>query len=234
MARKVTPDSEWENTPGNEFGGAPSGSWTFITPATIVTFVVAGIGVAIVSFTLGTLLFAAVYGLFLFLSFLAYALEARNVYSPVAFIGVAGKKRAVAFGVCVGAIWFVLMGLLGKFVNFSLRPASMFAPLSMTGIALSVLAVGLIVPIIEEKLFRGAILPTITEKGGVFPAVVLTGVIFGGAHMIFGGSLSLAVSAAVFGMVLNMFTLRNQDLSLAIGGHVTYNTLCVLAALLVA
>ena len=233
LASYVYPKDEWDKTPMNEWGGARSGSWTFITPESVAVFAVAGIGL-ILAMNVVTPLFIAVYGLFAVTAFVLFASESRNPDAPFAFIGLGDEKAKMAvFGILLGALWLVGSGLLFDFFGISMSVGARLGfGMSMAGAGMSVLMVGIVVPLIEEPLFRAVMTPTIAEKIGLVPAFLLSGVLFGGAHVLFGASLALGISAGMFGVVLAYFMLRNQTLTFAIAAHITYNIFTVLILLL--
>lgn len=98
-----------------------------------------------------------------------------------------------------------------------------------TGFVLAVLMVVVVGPVVEEAVFRGALLEGLTAKWGMWPAVVAQAALFAAFHR----SLWLLVPTFVLGIVLGWLAHERQSLWPPIGLHALYNAITVAAAFLV-
>ncbi|HVE67301.1 MAG TPA: CPBP family intramembrane glutamic endopeptidase [Solirubrobacteraceae bacterium] len=93
---------------------------------------------------------------------------------------------------------------------------------------LALIAVGLLVtvvaPIAEEFFFRGFFFTALRSWRGIWPAAIVTGLVFGGIH---GGSAPVGylVPLAVFGMALCLLYVRTGSLFPCIALHALNNSL---------
>lgn len=98
----------------------------------------------------------------------------------------------------------------------------------LLGVVLLVLIVAIAAPIIEELFYRGLVLGALEERIGTWPAVVVSGLLFGASHF---NMLQLPALAA-FGMVLAALAVKTRRLGPSIAAHVAFNTVTVVALLL--
>ncbi len=91
------------------------------------------------------------------------------------------------------------------------------------------LAVIVMAPLAEEALFRGLLYGGLARSYGRVPAVVLSAVIFGAAHM----NASLFIPLAVAGLILAMIYQRSESLWPSTVAHATLNGVSVMLALLI-
>lgn len=96
------------------------------------------------------------------------------------------------------------------------------------GIVLLVLIVAIAAPVIEELFYRGLVLGALEDRIGTWPAVVVSGLIFGASHF---NMLELPALTA-FGIVLAVLTVKTRRLGPSIAAHVAFNTVTVVALLL--
>jgi len=96
------------------------------------------------------------------------------------------------------------------------------------GVLLLVLVVVVMAPIAEEVFFRGMLQRTLRRRLPLWPAMLLTSVLFGVSHF---QALQLPALAA-FGLVLSVLTHRSGRLGPAIWAHVGFNATTVAALLL--
>ncbi len=93
------------------------------------------------------------------------------------------------------------------------------------------LAIGILAPVAEEMVFRGAILRTLlsmTGRGRAWLAIVLSALIFGGVHM----NLPQFVHAAFIGLVLGWLYWRSGSILPGIVLHWVNNTVAFLLTFL--
>jgi len=95
------------------------------------------------------------------------------------------------------------------------------------GVLLLVLVVAVMAPIAEEVFFRGMLQRTLARSLPIWPAMLITSVLFGVSHF---QALQLPALAA-FGLVLSLLTHRSGRLGPAIWAHVGFNATTVVALL---
>lgn len=95
------------------------------------------------------------------------------------------------------------------------------------GAVMLVLIVGVGAPIFEEIFYRGLLLRALERRYGTWPAVVVSGVVFGLAHL----QWHEAPALAVFGIVAGVLTVRTGRLGPAIAAHVVFNLVAVVTLL---
>jgi membrane protease YdiL (CAAX protease family) len=92
------------------------------------------------------------------------------------------------------------------------------------GVVMLVLFVGICAPICEEIFYRGLVLRSLERRLGMWPGVLLTGVIFGASHF----EPLQFVALAVFGAVLSLLVIRSGRLGPAIVAHMVFNLIAVI------
>lgn len=95
------------------------------------------------------------------------------------------------------------------------------------GVVALILIVGVGAPIFEEIFYRGLVLRSLERRFGTWPAVVVSGLVFGLVHL----SLLEAPGLAVFGFVAGVLTVRTGRLGPAIAAHVVFNLVAVVTLL---
>jgi membrane protease YdiL (CAAX protease family) len=95
------------------------------------------------------------------------------------------------------------------------------------GVAVLVFFVAICAPICEEIFYRGLVLRSLERSIGVWPGIVLTGVIFGAAHL----QPIQFLPLAVFGGILSWLVIRSGRLGVSIAAHMTFNTIAVVTLL---
>lgn len=140
-----------------------------------------------------------------------------------------------ALGVAVGC-WLFSLLYRSAALGFGIRPPagdgadlrSLFGSGAM-GPALTVLAVAIIGPVLEELLLRGIVLRAVAGRTGVWLAIVVSAVAFALLHASAWSFLPLFV----LGIGLGWVAVKSRSLWPAIGAHVLYNGIFVAAALYV-
>lgn len=87
-----------------------------------------------------------------------------------------------------------------------------------------VLALVLVAPVGEELVFRGTLLPGMERRHGTRPALVLSGLLFGAAHL----EPGVAITAAVAGLLLGAVAIRTGSVLPAIAMHAGINATPIL------
>jgi membrane protease YdiL (CAAX protease family) len=152
------------------------------------------------------------------------------------------KLRIRLPDVPIGAVWgvvsqIVILPLLyipiflltDTSVDDLSEPAKDFADRAVGpfGVVMLIVFTTIAAPICEEIFYRGLVLRSLQRRMGDWPAIVLTGVIFGASHF---EPLQFA-GLAVFGMVLSALALRYDRLGPAIAAHMAFNLLAVINTL---
>lgn len=99
-----------------------------------------------------------------------------------------------------------------------------------TGLLLAILMVVVVGPLVEEAVFRGALLEGLMARLGPWPAIVIQALLFAAFHR----SLWLLFPTFVLGVVLGWLAHTRENLWPPIALHAIYNALTVAAAFFVA
>jgi membrane protease YdiL (CAAX protease family)/ferredoxin len=98
------------------------------------------------------------------------------------------------------------------------------------GVVLTVVVVAVLGPVIEEAMLRGVLLGAVRPRIGVWPAIVLSAVVFALLH----ASVWSLLPLTVLGVGLGWLAARSRSLWPAIFAHVVYNAVLLTFALLAA
>lgn len=93
-------------------------------------------------------------------------------------------------------------------------------------ITLEIFSLVLVIPVVEELLYRGIVYERARKWLGVRPAMVVSAVIFGLIHM----NLVQFIYASVFGLLLVCFAEQTGNISGAVAAHMAANFTSVLRA----
>ncbi len=91
-------------------------------------------------------------------------------------------------------------------------------------IFITLLAIGLVAPIIEEIIFRGLIFGELKRKIPIPAAIVIQALLFGMYH----GNYTQAIYASVLGIVLGYVCYKTGSIVSSILVHISFNTLSIL------
>ncbi|MBA7507054.1 hypothetical protein ES706_05770 [subsurface metagenome] len=228
------PKARWDRTPRNWDSPSPPGSWTFIHEpwAKVVLLLLCGAMLAVVYLSFGMTSFVVFYGGMVAAVVAVIFLELANPTSPAAFVGFGfpGERlRSILFGALLGVLIFFVAGITVRLfgITFEVVPR-VTVPFFAAELVPNLLMTGTLVPLIEEKFFRGVLTSVFAERAGILLAVGLGGLAFGLAHLLCGGGVALMLFATFFGGVVGFFMLRQQSLLPGIAAHMTYNTLIIL------
>jgi len=131
---------------------------------------------------------------------------------------VAGFAVMALYATMARALGVTVQGnTAGLVVGFGAGPVEM---------VLAFLLVGVVAPFVEEVTFRGIVFPSLQSSWGTWPAMLVSGAIFGIVHL----QPAIAVPLAVLGMVLAVVFLRTRSLWTAIVAHCAYNTVSLALA----
>lgn len=148
-----------------------------------------------------------------------------------------GSGLAMGFLLGIAAIMLVAATVAAESALFHLpiKPNNPFvytphlSNASWPVIAGMLLAVVVMAPLAEEALFRGLLYGGLARLWGMWPAVLVSALIFGGAHM----NLSLFLPLALGGVILALIYAKSGSLWPSTVAHATLNGISVLMALLV-
>lgn len=137
------------------------------------------------------------------------------------------KKCMLIFviGGCFAIAWNNILGMI-RITEYSTGYAQVEETFYMGRIVLEIVALCVVIPIIEELLYRGIVYGRIYDLFGKKPAIILSAIIFGLVHM----NLVQFVYATVFGLLLAWFVEVTEDISGAVMAHMAANLTSVLRA----
>lgn len=92
------------------------------------------------------------------------------------------------------------------------------------GIVFEILGVGVLVPIVEELLYRGIVYGRLSDWVGLWPAAIVSAVIFGALHF----NVVQFIYASLMGLLLVYFLEKTHNLSGAILAHMGANLFTVI------
>lgn len=99
-----------------------------------------------------------------------------------------------------------------------------------TGLIMAVVTVVIVGPLVEEAVFRGALLEGLTARLGPWPAIVVQALLFAAFHR----SLWMFVPMSILGVVLGWLAHTRDSLWPPIALHALYNAITVVLAFVVA
>ncbi len=119
------------------------------------------------------------------LLFLVCLFKKQSFKKRYSFKSMTNQQIYMSFAIAVAGV-FLSIGINGSFDMASLDPSGYEVTqnlLDPTNFALSLLIVGLFVPIVEELLFRGVIYRSLKENMPIVPVILLQAFFFGLYHM---------------------------------------------------
>lgn len=142
--------------------------------------------------------------------------------STASFMGLSGfaYNMVVSF---VIAVIVLLLSLIIPDIYSLLEEANAQDPLMRHNFIIAFLGVGIVVPIMEEIVFRYGICGTIGESNRTL-GIILSSVLFGLAH----GNLIQSIYTGIFGLFLAIVYTKHKNLALPIIAHSTFNSLSVI------
>ncbi len=152
--------------------------------------------------------------------------------------GASVRHALTSAGLVVAAL--VVTRLLASLYAYATRAMGLMpsAPTDLTtlfgantsGLVLAILMVVVVGPVVEEAVFRGALLEGLTARFGVWPAIVAQALLFAAFHR----SLWSLLPMFVLGAALGWLAHSREGLWPPIAVHALYNAITVAAAFLVA
>ncbi len=93
------------------------------------------------------------------------------------------------------------------------------------------IAVAVAAPIVEEVIFRGMLLSVLARVMPKWPAIIVSGAVFGAVHLLDPNAIAVVPGLFVIGVVLAWAALRSGDLSLPIALHSGINLFAAIGIL---
>lgn len=138
----------------------------------------------------------------------------------------AAVKTAIGWIVLAFAVLMVFSIAWGQLVNHTKAeklPKELGVDSSTVALAATAVLVTVLAPIAEELLFRGYVFPALRNWRGTWPAVVITGLLFGLLHVL-SAPVYAIVPLALFGSLLCVVYMRTRSLYPCIALHSLNNS----------
>ena len=139
-------------------------------------------------------------------------------------------RRMPLYGcLCLVLCWINMMDPLVPNLPFN----SVFIGSKVIGNIIVVFSALFIAPLVEEVLFRGFFYPSFNRYMGMYPAMILTSILFTFAHYPQGGgSGSYLAGVFLLSMIMSYARARTDSTWVAIVMHHIYNLACIIMGLL--
>ncbi len=139
------------------------------------------------------------------------------------------KELKKTLEICIASVIlvnFLLVYIFPNFIDGNMPDAikRSFDSITNSNPFLILLTVGILAPVAEEILFRGAIYNLIKDKFNKFAAVIVSAILFAVIHM----NLYQASYALIIGLFMGFIIMKTGSLWLTIIFHIAYNTLSVI------
>lgn len=169
-------------------------------------------------------LLAITNGLIILILWGSSAIKRQGFIKHYALKPITTKQIGLSLGIGLAAM-FVSLGISGLFALESLDPDAAASLESLVGgpFIFTLLAIGVIAPIGEELIFRGAILRLLKTRMPAYGAVFVQALLFGFYHL----NLVQAPPTAVLGIFLGLVVLYTGSLWPAIIIHIVNNSLAI-------
>lgn len=214
--------------PKNWFVHSKPGSWTFIDKSTKAALYGLSIAllvvlIAIVAPNIPSLENMAYYYIMLGgIALVALLLEGENRKYPIAAIGF-GKKDVLMGNIVIGASFaLIFIGITGFVSQLNILDMS-----TVNSIA-TIFVLVIVASFFEEAFYSGILAPTLAEKTGIIPCILLTGIIFMLGHgLAYGWALIPLVIAFAFREVATTIVLYRKSWIGVFVAHAIINMLSV-------
>jgi len=94
-------------------------------------------------------------------------------------------------------------------------------------VVVAIIAIGIVAPIAEEIFFRGFIFAGVTRSAGIIPGLLVSGLLFGAAHL----QLSLLIPFSAVGVVFAFLYLRTRSIYASMLVHGAFNMISLTLAI---
>lgn len=134
-----------------------------------------------------------------------------------------GIVVAISFITTIVAFFCVVaIGTMFILLGYDLENASNIPDLELYFSLPSLLIIILLQPIAEEFFFRGFLLDKISSILGIIPAIIVTSILFGIAHISY-GNIYPAITTIFVGLLFAYVVVKTNNLYSSIIAHVLYN-----------
>ena len=162
--------------------------------------------------------------------FIVYTVRKKNFIRELQIFKI--NKINIIMCVCLGVAGLVVndgvMTLIrnaGLFKENFETTERMLSPLGNGSMFIIILSVGIMVPIAEEVIFRGAIFNTLSKNFSIGWTIIIQGVLFGVFHQ----NLIQGCYAAVLGIIFGYVVYKTKSLWSTIIIHIVNNTVSTLS-----
>jgi len=128
--------------------------------------------------------------------------------------------------VVAGFVLIFIAGIIMTFFNYNLQDFSNIPDLELIFTLPSILVIITIQPICEEIFYRGFLLDKISSLTSEKIAIVITGILFGIAHLIY-ANIYPAILTTILGMIFAYAVIKTKSLTTGIIAHITYNVISI-------
>ena len=136
-----------------------------------------------------------------------------------------GLDEALIWGVITAIFAFIVIvsiGIILKIFGFDVSKSSNISELNQFFSISSMLILITIQPFAEEIFFRGFLLDKLEGILGSANAIVITSILFGTAHLLY-GNIYPAVMTGIVGFILAILVIRIRNLYASIVAHILFN-----------
>lgn len=177
------------------------------------------------------ILFVAI-GLFIFIPIIWYKLV-NNYTKPQILYHLKLRREAadiaILWGILTMILMFIILFIIGitlTTLGYNLEQSGNIQDLKNIFSLPSLIIIITIQPIGEEIFFRGFLLDKLKTTTGTLPAILITSVLFGIAHLS-AQNIYPALITALLGILLAYIVIKTKHLLAAISAHIFYNIISV-------
>ncbi|MFO7677070.1 MAG: type II CAAX endopeptidase family protein [Thermoplasmatota archaeon] len=177
------------------------------------------------------LIFVAI-GLFIIVPILWYKLVNKYSFKQI-FNAIKLRREAMDIAILWGMLTMIAMfvilfiiGIILTTLGYNLDQSGNIKDLEGIFSVPSIFILVSIQPIGEEIFFRGFLLEKIQNTKGKIPAILITSILFGIAHLSY-ANIYPALITAILGVILAYMVIKTKHLITAISAHIFYNIISV-------
>jgi membrane protease YdiL (CAAX protease family) len=133
--------------------------------------------------------------------------------------------QAIIWGIIGAVLGFfvvILIGLVISMLGVNIDDASNIKDLELFFSVPTMLILITFQPIAEEIFFRGFLFDKLNGLTGLYPAAIISSVLFGLAHLSY-ANIYPAVMTAIVGVILALLVIKTKNLYSAIIAHILFN-----------
>jgi membrane protease YdiL (CAAX protease family) len=128
--------------------------------------------------------------------------------------------------VVTGFVIIFIAGIIMTFFNNNLQDFSNIPDLELIFSIPSMVIIITIQPVCEEIFYRGFLLDKISSLTSEKIAIVITGILFGTAHLIY-ANIYPAILTSILGMIFAYVVIKTKSLTTGIIAHIAYNIISI-------